>query len=168
MQGFPETQQMHKSRERHSRPYFKLFASVVGHRTESEGQVDYVCTWVNYLVSLRLSFSIHQRVHLVTVNMLSVCIPFFLFLGLQKNWGEGTRIVHISPSPLLDSLSHYHIPHQSDTFVTADGPTLKHDDHPKFIVCLMVSYGVVHSMDLGSSVMTCVHLWALSRVFSLL
>lgn len=30
------------------------------------------------------------------------------------------------------------IPHKNDTFVTADGPTLKHVDHPKFIVCLMV------------------------------
>lgn len=30
------------------------------------------------------------------------------------------------------------IPQQSDTFVTADGSTLKHDDHPKFIVYLMV------------------------------
>lgn len=112
---------------------------MVGHRTETEGQVDDMCTWVNYLVSLRLNFSIYQRVHLVTVNMLSVLYPLFSSLRFTAKLRRRYKDVFSLSFPHRCIASPItNIPHQSDTFVTADDPTLKHDDRPKFIVYLIV------------------------------
>lgn len=166
MQGFPETQQMHKSRERHSRPYFKLFTGVVGHRTESEGQIDYVRTWVNYLASLRLSFSTHRRVHLVTENMLSVLYPLFSYVYSKIE--EKVQSFFTLLPPLPHNLSHYQHSTPEWCMCYSWWSYTKAWWSPKV---QSLSYDLLmkwYILWVWETVMTCVHHWVLCRVFSLL
>ena len=120
------------------------------------------------LVSLKLSFFIHQRVPMVIVNVLQYPFssPFFVFyydifkgtiLGSQQNWW-GQRLSISLLSPHLYSLSCYqHFPPEwcicyswwSD--IDTSSPEVHNLHYGSFTL------DVVHSVGLDKCIMACIH-----------